>query len=106
MARDHVCQMDVDEKKAAATSEYEGDKYYFDIDIRRHFGLDKYTSDVIPFWKTETVEAMDAFRHKPGYSDGKRVPICACAAIPARSSVISVIIAAFTRDSSFIIVAG
>ena len=49
---------------------YEGDKYYFDIDIRRHFGLDKYTSDVIPYWKTETVEAMEAFRHKPGYSTG------------------------------------
>jgi hypothetical protein len=27
---------------------YEGDKYYFDIDIRKHFGLDKYNSDVIP----------------------------------------------------------
>ena len=49
---------------------YEGDKYYFDIDIRRHFGLDKYTTDVIPYWKTETIEAMDAFRHKPGYSIG------------------------------------
>ncbi len=47
---------------------YEGDKYYFDIDIRRHFGLDKYTSDIIPYWKTETVEAMDAFRHREGYS--------------------------------------
>ncbi len=46
---------------------YEGDKYYFDVDIRKHFGLDKYTSDVIPYWKTETVEAMDAFRLKPGY---------------------------------------
>jgi hypothetical protein len=46
---------------------YEGDKYYFDVDIRKHFGLDKYTTDVIPYWKTETVEAMDAFRHKPGY---------------------------------------
>ena len=22
---------------------YEGDKYYYDVDIRRHFGLDKYT---------------------------------------------------------------
>ncbi|MCU0609433.1 MAG: hypothetical protein MUF22_06690, partial [Chitinispirillaceae bacterium] len=39
---------------------YEGDKYYFDIDIRKHFGLDKYTSDVIPYWKTETLEAMEA----------------------------------------------
>ena len=49
---------------------YEGDKYYFSIDIRKHFGLDKYTSNVIPYWKTETVEAMNAFRHKPGYTTG------------------------------------
>lgn len=49
---------------------YEGDKYYFDIDIRRHFGLDKFTSDVIPYWKTETVEAMNAFRYKPVYETG------------------------------------
>jgi hypothetical protein len=49
---------------------YEGDKYYFDIDIRRHFGLDKYTSDIIPYWKTETIEAMHAFRHKAGYPSG------------------------------------
>ena len=49
---------------------YEGDKYYFDIDIRRHFGLDTYTSDVIPYWKTETAEAMDAFRYKEGYPTG------------------------------------
>jgi hypothetical protein len=49
---------------------YEGDKYYFDIDIRRHFGLDKYTSDIIPYWKTETLEAMHAFRHKPSYPTG------------------------------------
>jgi hypothetical protein len=49
---------------------YEGDKYYFDIDIRTHFGLDKYMGDVIPYWKTETVEAMDAFRYKPNYPAG------------------------------------
>jgi hypothetical protein len=49
---------------------YEGDKYYFDMDIRTHFGLDKYEGDTIPYWKTETVEAMDAFRFRPGYSDG------------------------------------
>lgn len=49
---------------------YEGDKYYFDIDIRRHFGLEKYDSDTIPYWKTETIEAMTAFRHKPGYTTG------------------------------------
>jgi hypothetical protein len=47
---------------------YEGDKYYFDVDIRKHFGLDKYDSDVIPYWKTETVEAMYAFRRKPNYT--------------------------------------
>jgi hypothetical protein len=49
---------------------YEGDKYYFDIDIRRHFGLDKYSTNVIPYWKTETVEAMEAFHYKPGYGSG------------------------------------
>jgi len=49
---------------------YEGDKYYFDIDIRTHFGLDAYTGNVIPYWKTETVEAMDAFRYKPDYPTG------------------------------------
>ena len=53
---------------------YEGDQYYFDVDIRRHFGLDKYTTDTIPYWKTETVEAMDAFRLKPGY--GKAAGEC------------------------------
>ncbi|MDH4238229.1 MAG: hypothetical protein OEW48_01570 [Phycisphaerae bacterium] len=46
---------------------YHGDQYYFDVDIRRHFGLDKYDSDIIPYWKTETVEAMNAFRLKKGY---------------------------------------
>ncbi|PIV18626.1 MAG: hypothetical protein COS41_03855 [Elusimicrobia bacterium CG03_land_8_20_14_0_80_50_18] len=63
----------VDEKILARSNAlfgYEGDKYYFDIDIRRHFGLEKYSDDVIPYWKTETVEAMDAFRHKQFYSSG------------------------------------
>ncbi|MFQ6036931.1 MAG: hypothetical protein ACE5NM_13915 [Sedimentisphaerales bacterium] len=54
--------------KSNALFGYHGDKYYFDVDIRRHFGLDKYDSDVIPYWKTETVEAMNAFRHKKGYT--------------------------------------
>ena len=49
---------------------YEGDKYYFDIDIRKHFGLDKYNSDVIPYWKTETIEAMTAFRFKENFTSG------------------------------------
>ena len=56
--------------KSNALFGYQGDVYYYDIDIRRHFGLDKYTSDVIPYWKTETVEAMDAFRRKPGHAVG------------------------------------
>jgi hypothetical protein len=49
---------------------YEGDKYYFDLDIRKHFGLDKFDSDIIPYWKTETVEAMNAFRYKPDHEAG------------------------------------
>jgi hypothetical protein len=49
---------------------YEGDKYYFDLDIRKHFGLDKYETDIIPYWKTETVEAMNAFRFKPNHQEG------------------------------------
>ena len=57
-------------KQSNALFGYEGDKYYFDIDIRRHFGLDKYTTDTIPYWKTETIEAMDAFRFKESFSAG------------------------------------
>ena len=49
---------------------YHGDEYYFDIGIRKHFGLDKYQGDVIPYWKTETVEAMDAFKYKQNYTMG------------------------------------
>ncbi len=49
---------------------YEGDSYYFDIGIRKHFGLDKFDSEIIPYWKTETVEAMNAFRHKEPFSTG------------------------------------
>jgi len=56
--------------KSNALFGYHGDKYYFDVDIRRHFGLDKYDGDVIPYWKTETVEAMTAFRLKAGYNTG------------------------------------
>ena len=56
--------------KSNALFGYEGDKYYFDIDIRKHFGLDKYDTDIIPYWKTETVEAMNAFRYKQGYEAG------------------------------------
>jgi hypothetical protein len=59
-----------DTAKSNALFGYEGDKYYFDVDIRKHFGLDKYDSDIIPYWKTETVEAMNAFRLKPGYKTG------------------------------------
>jgi hypothetical protein len=47
---------------------YHGDKYYFDVDIRKHFGLDKYSTEAIPYWKTETVEAMNAFPMRPGYT--------------------------------------
>jgi hypothetical protein len=57
-------------KHSNALFGYEGDKYYFDIDIRKQFGLDKFHANVIPYWKTETVEAMDAFRFKPNYKTG------------------------------------
>jgi hypothetical protein len=57
-------------KQSNALFGYEGDKYYFDIDIRKHFGLDKYNSDVIPYWKTETLEAMTAFRRKENFITG------------------------------------
>ncbi|HNY15187.1 MAG TPA: hypothetical protein PKI12_06585, partial [Bacteroidales bacterium] len=57
-------------RKSNALFGYEGDKYYFDIDIRKHFGLDKYDSDVIPYWKTETVEAMTAFRYRENFTTG------------------------------------
>ncbi|MDR1193232.1 MAG: hypothetical protein LBK98_03545 [Peptococcaceae bacterium] len=56
--------------KSNALFGYEGDKYYFDMDIRRHFGLDKYNSEVIPYWKTETIEAMTAFHRKEGHDRG------------------------------------
>ena len=57
-------------KQSNALFGYEGDKYYFDIDIRKHFGLDKYDSDIIPYWKTETIEAMGAFRYKDNFRTG------------------------------------
>jgi len=56
--------------KSNALFGYEGDKYYFDLDIRKHFGLDKFDSDIIPYWKTETIEAMNAFRYKAGHETG------------------------------------
>jgi hypothetical protein len=57
-------------KQSNALFGYEGDKYYFDIDIRKHFGLDKYDSDIIPYWKTETIEAMTAFKYKDNFNSG------------------------------------
>jgi len=57
-------------KQSNALFGYEGDKYYFDIDIRKHFGLDKYDSDIIPYWKTETIEAMGAFIYKENFKTG------------------------------------
>jgi hypothetical protein len=57
-------------KQSNALFGYEGDKYYFDIDIRKHFGLDKFDSDIIPYWKTETIEAMGAFRFKENFKTG------------------------------------
>jgi hypothetical protein len=66
---DHFINMDI-LRQSNALFGYEGDKYYFDMDIRKHFGLDKYTSDIIPYWKTETIEAMKAFRYKDSFANG------------------------------------
>ncbi len=57
-------------KHSNALFGYEGDRYYFDMDIRKHFGLDKFNTDVIPYWKTETIEAMNAFRYKKNFTSG------------------------------------
>ena len=56
--------------KSNALFGYEGDKYYFDIDIRKHFGIDRYKSNVVPYWKTETIEAMEAFKYKDAFKKG------------------------------------
>ena len=48
MAKDPVCKMDVDEKTAAATSEYKGQTYYFfDDGCKKAFEADpeKYTAE-------------------------------------------------------------
>ncbi len=63
----------MDEAKISSSNAlfgYEGDQYYFSVDIRKHFGLDKYNSKIIPYWKTETIEAMEAFKLKEGYHKG------------------------------------
>lgn len=57
-------------KQSNALFGYEGDKYYFTMDIRTHFGLNNFSENVIPYWKTETVEAMNAFKHKDGFAVG------------------------------------
>lgn len=57
-------------KRSSPFFGYDGDRYYYDLDIRSQFGLDPNAPDAIPYWKTETVEAMNAFRHKPGHAVG------------------------------------
>lgn len=86
-------------KKSNALFGYEGDKYYFDIDIRKHFGLDKYTSNTIPYWKTETVEAMTAFRHKPGFTSGAGE----CVSLSALYAAAMFIIAKIPLEKIFLI---
>ncbi len=86
-------------KKSNALFGYEGDKYYFDIDIRKHFGLDKYTSNTIPYWKTETVEAMTAFRHKPGFTAGAGE----CVSLSALYAAAMFIIAKIPLEKIFLI---
>jgi len=75
-------------KQSNALFGYEGDKYYFDIDIRKHFGLDKFTTDVIPYWKTETVEAMTVFRFKENFSTGAGECVSLSALYAAAMSIV------------------
>jgi hypothetical protein len=49
---------------------YARNRRYLDLDVRRHFGLQEHAPNTIPYWKTETVEAMDAFRHRPNHVKG------------------------------------
>lgn len=86
-------------KQSNALFGYEGDKYYFDIDIRKHFGLDKFTSDVIPYWKTETVEAMTAFRHKENFATGAGE----CVSLSALYAAAMFIIGRIALDKIFLI---
>ena len=83
--------------KSNALFGYEGDKYYFDSDIRKHFGLDKYNSDIIPYWKTETLEAMEAFRHKPGYPAGAGE----CVSLSALYAAAAFVVAGIPLDDIF-----
>ena len=78
---------------------YQGDKYYFDVDIRRHFGLDKYNSDIIPYWKTETVEAMDAFRLKEGYNKAAGE----CVSLAALYAAAAFIVCGIPREDIYMI---
>ncbi|NLA48270.1 MAG: hypothetical protein GX876_02275, partial [Bacteroidales bacterium] len=86
-------------KRSNALFGYEGDKYYFDIDIRKHFGLDKFNSDVIPYWKTETIEAMTAFRHKDSHTTGAGE----CVSLSALYAAAAFIIAGIPLEKIFLV---
>lgn len=86
-------------KQSNALFGYEGDKYYFDIDIRKHFGLDKYSSEVIPYWKTETVEAMMAFKLKKDYN----IAAGECVSFSALYAAALFILAKIPLDDIFLI---
>jgi len=85
--------------KSNALFGYHGDKYYFDVDIRRHFGLDKYDSDIIPYWKTETVEVMNAFRLKEGY----RTAAGECVSLAALYAAAAFIVCSISLEDIYMI---
>lgn len=86
-------------KQSNALFGYEGDKYYFDIDIRKHFGLDQFNTNVIPYWKTETIEAMTAFRYKESFSTGAGE----CVSLSALYAAAMFIIGKIPLDKIFLI---
>ncbi|MFC1764337.1 hypothetical protein ACFL6U_19970 [Planctomycetota bacterium] len=78
---------------------YHGDQYYFDVDIRRHFGLDKYNSDIIPYWKTETLEGMNAFALKEHYPK----PAGECVSLAALYAAAAYVVCDIPLDDIFMI---
>jgi len=85
--------------KSNALFGYHGDRYYFDVDIRKHFGLDRYDDDIIPYWKTETVEAMEAFQLKPNYDK----PAGECVSLAALYVAAAFIVCRIPLDNIYMI---
>jgi len=47
-----------------------GHAHYFASGIRSYFGMNSSSLDIVPYWKTETLEAMDAYIFREGHQCG------------------------------------